>query len=115
MTLTVDFNIDAVASTDKIPDADARIAGQLAVAECRELSRIKRHLANALSKVTSGIAFSFPSPAIPSVGTSGGFTFVLEDRSGSPIEFLAKNAEVCVRARNHIAADTSTTAVGRVK
>src|SRR6202042_1953510 len=32
--------------------------------------------------------------AIPGVGTSGGFTFVLEDRSGSPIEFLAKNAEV---------------------
>jgi hydrophobic/amphiphilic exporter-1 (mainly G- bacteria), HAE1 family len=55
---------------------------------------IKRHLASALSKVTSGIAFSFPPPAIPGVGTSGGFTFVLEDRSGSPIEFLAKNADV---------------------
>ena len=55
---------------------------------------IKRHLASALSKITSGIAFSFPPPAIPGVGTSGGFTFVLEDRSGSPIEFLAKNADV---------------------
>jgi hydrophobic/amphiphilic exporter-1 (mainly G- bacteria), HAE1 family len=55
---------------------------------------IKRHLMGALSKVTSGIAFAFPPPAIPGVGTSGGFTFVLEDRSGSPIEFLAKNAEV---------------------
>jgi HAE1 family hydrophobic/amphiphilic exporter-1 len=55
---------------------------------------IKRHLMGALSRVTSGIAFSFPPPAIPGVGTSGGFTFVLEDRSGSPIEFLAKNAEV---------------------
>jgi hydrophobic/amphiphilic exporter-1 (mainly G- bacteria), HAE1 family len=55
---------------------------------------IKRHLRGALSKVTSGIAFAFPPPAIPGVGTSGGFTFVLEDRSGSPIEFLAKNAEV---------------------
>jgi hydrophobic/amphiphilic exporter-1 (mainly G- bacteria), HAE1 family len=55
---------------------------------------IKRHLVAALSKVTSGIAFAFPPPAIPGVGTSGGFTFVLEDRSGSPIEFLAKNAEV---------------------
>ena len=55
---------------------------------------IKRHLMGALSKVTSGIAFAFPPPAIPGVGTSGGFTFVLEDRSGSPIEFLGKNAEV---------------------
>jgi len=55
---------------------------------------IKRHLMGALSKVTSGIAFAFPPPAIPGVGTSGGFTFVLEDRSGSPIEFLAKNADV---------------------
>src|SRR6202041_1195417 len=55
---------------------------------------IKRHLMGALSKVTAGIAFAFPPPAIPGVGTSGGFTFILEDRSGSPIEFLAKNAEV---------------------
>jgi HAE1 family hydrophobic/amphiphilic exporter-1 len=55
---------------------------------------IKKHLMGALSRVTSGIAFAFPPPAIPGVGTSGGFTFVLEDRSGSPIEFLAKNAEV---------------------
>ncbi len=55
---------------------------------------IKRHLTGALSRVTSGIAFAFPPPAIPGVGTSGGFTFILEDRSGSPIEFLAKNAEL---------------------
>ena len=55
---------------------------------------IKKHLTSALSRVTSGIAFAFPPPAIPGVGTSGGFTFVLEDRSGSPIEFLAKNADV---------------------
>jgi HAE1 family hydrophobic/amphiphilic exporter-1 len=55
---------------------------------------IKRHLMSALSRVTSGIAFAFPPPAIPGVGTSGGFTFILEDRSGSPIEFLAKNADV---------------------
>jgi len=55
---------------------------------------IKRHLTGALSRVTSGIAFAFPPPAIPGVGTSGGFTFVLEDRSGGPIEFLAKNADI---------------------
>ena len=36
----------------------------------------------ALSKGDFGIAFSFPPPAIPGVGTSGGVTFVLQDRSG---------------------------------
>ena len=41
----------------------------------------------------SGIAFSFPPPAIPGVGTSGGATFILEDRSGAGIDFLAKNAQ----------------------
>ncbi len=55
---------------------------------------IKTHLQRALSKVSSGIAYSFPPPAIPGVGTSGGVTFVLEDRSGSGIDFLAKNTQL---------------------
>ncbi len=55
---------------------------------------IKAHLQRALSQVTSGIAFSFPPPAIPGVGTSGGATFILEDRSGSGIDFLAKNTQI---------------------
>ena len=54
---------------------------------------IKRHLSYALSRLTSGIAFIFPPPAIPGVGASGGFTFVLEDRSGSGTPFLASNAQ----------------------
>ena len=55
---------------------------------------IKEHLQRALSQVSSGMAFSFPPPAIPGVGTSGGATFILEDRSGSGIDFLAKNAQL---------------------
>ncbi len=55
---------------------------------------IKEHLRRALSQVASGIAFSFPPPAIPGVGTSGGATFILEDRSGSGIDFLAKNTQL---------------------
>ncbi len=55
---------------------------------------IKAHLQQALSKVPYGIAFSFPPPAIPGVGTSGGATFILEDRSGSGIDFLAKNTQI---------------------
>jgi HAE1 family hydrophobic/amphiphilic exporter-1 len=61
---------------------------------------IKQHLAVALSKVSSGIAFSFPPPAIPGVGTSGGFSFVLEDRSGGTTEFLAANEQAFIAAAN---------------
>ncbi len=57
---------------------------------------IKTHLQKSLSKVSSGLAFSFPPPAIPGVGTSGGATFILEDRSGGSIEFLGKNAQLFV-------------------
>jgi HAE1 family hydrophobic/amphiphilic exporter-1 len=44
-----------------------------------------------LSKVRDGIAFSFPPPSIPGVGTSGGVTMLLEDRSGSDPSFLTQN------------------------
>ena len=59
---------------------------------------IKLHLARALSQVNSGIAFAFPPPAILGVGTSGGFTFILEDRSGSGTDFLAKNTQTFIQA-----------------
>jgi hydrophobic/amphiphilic exporter-1 (mainly G- bacteria), HAE1 family len=61
---------------------------------------IQKHVAGALSKVTSGIAFSFPPPAIPGVGSSGGFTFVLEDRSGGTTDFLASNVQTFLAAAN---------------
>jgi HAE1 family hydrophobic/amphiphilic exporter-1 len=40
-----------------------------------------------------GTVFSFPPPAIPGVGTSGGFQFVLEDRAGRDVQFLAGNLD----------------------
>jgi multidrug efflux pump len=52
---------------------------------------IKRHLNQELSMVTEGVAFSFPPPAIPGVGTAGGFTFMLEDRAGKDPQFLSQN------------------------
>jgi len=61
---------------------------------------IKVHIAEALSRVTSGIAFSFPPPAIPGVGTSGGISFILEDRSGGTIDFLAANTKTFLAAAN---------------
>jgi HAE1 family hydrophobic/amphiphilic exporter-1 len=52
---------------------------------------IKAHINGELSRLPGAFAFSFSPPAIPGVGTSGGFTFMLEDRSGSDVQFLAKN------------------------
>jgi HAE1 family hydrophobic/amphiphilic exporter-1 len=53
---------------------------------------IQQNIAQQLAGNPDGIAFSFPPPSIPGVGTSGGVTFVLEDRSGNDDpEFLTKN------------------------
>ena len=52
---------------------------------------IRQSVNRKLAGLPQGIAFSFSPPAIPGVGTSGGVTFVLEDRSGKDIEFLADN------------------------
>src|SRR3989442_358599 len=52
---------------------------------------IRQSVNRELAGLSQGIAFSFSPPAIPGVGTSGGVTFVLEDRSGKDIEFLADN------------------------
>jgi len=51
-----------------------------------------------LSKVRGGFAFSFPPPAIPGVGTSGGVTMVVEDRSGASPAFLTQNVNKFVAA-----------------
>jgi HAE1 family hydrophobic/amphiphilic exporter-1 len=56
-----------------------------------QLQEIKVALNRQLSKLPQGTAFSFSPPAIPGVGTSGGFQFVLEDRAGGDIQFLADN------------------------
>src|SRR5262249_34826412 len=43
------------------------------------------------SQVSEAVAFAFLPPAIPGLGNSGGFSFWLQDRSGSPVEFLDQN------------------------
>jgi len=58
-----------------------------------QYQEIKVRLNKQLSKLPQGTAFSFSPPAIPGVGTSGGFQFVLEDRAGRDIPFLAGNLE----------------------
>jgi len=52
---------------------------------------IKNRLNRELSHLPVGTVFTFSPPAIPGVGTSGGFQFVLEDRAGKDMKFLADN------------------------
>jgi HAE1 family hydrophobic/amphiphilic exporter-1 len=76
-----------------------------------QFQTIKAHLNRQLSQMSEGIAFSFSPPAIPGVGTSGGFTMLLEDRSGGDIQFLTKNLGVfleAARKRPEIASLTTT-------
>jgi HAE1 family hydrophobic/amphiphilic exporter-1 len=58
-----------------------------------QYQEIVHHVNEELSKLPDGFAISFPPPAIPGVGTSGGFTFVLEDRAGKDVPFLAENLQ----------------------
>ncbi len=53
-------------------------------------ANINKELA-ALANPTA--AFAFPPPAIPGIGTAGGVTFMLEDRTGGPVEFIASNTQ----------------------
>jgi HAE1 family hydrophobic/amphiphilic exporter-1 len=77
----------------------------------QQFQTIKAHLNQELRKLPAGVAFSFSPPAIPGVGTSGGFTFILEDRSGGDVQFLAKNLGVflaAARKRPEIASLSTT-------
>jgi hydrophobic/amphiphilic exporter-1 (mainly G- bacteria), HAE1 family len=58
-----------------------------------QYQEIKARVNRQLSKLPEGIIFSFSPPAIPGVGTSGGFQFVLEDRAGRDVQFLADNLQ----------------------
>jgi HAE1 family hydrophobic/amphiphilic exporter-1 len=59
---------------------------------------IMRRLNQRLAGLPEAQAFGFAPPAIPGVGTSGGATFMLEDRSGQGPEFLAQNTERFLQA-----------------
>jgi hydrophobic/amphiphilic exporter-1 (mainly G- bacteria), HAE1 family len=77
----------------------------------QQFQTLKAHLNQKLSKLPSAVAFGFSPPAIPGVGTAGGFTFILEDRSGSDIQFLAKNLATfldAARKRPEIASLSTT-------
>jgi len=76
-----------------------------------QYQEIKARLNQQLSSFPQGTVFSFSPPAIPGVGTSGGFTFVLEDRAGRDVKFLADNLDkflAAARKRPEIGVISST-------
>jgi HAE1 family hydrophobic/amphiphilic exporter-1 len=76
-----------------------------------QYQEIKARLNKQLSKLPQGTAFSFSPPAIPGVGTSGGFQFVLEDRAGRDVQFLSDNLArflAAARKRPEIGAISTT-------
>jgi HAE1 family hydrophobic/amphiphilic exporter-1 len=53
---------------------------------------IKKRINDDLGKLSEAQAFAFSPPSIPGIGTAGGFTIMLEDRSGSQdISYLTDN------------------------
>jgi HAE1 family hydrophobic/amphiphilic exporter-1 len=76
-----------------------------------QVQAIKADLNRQLGKLPEGVAFTFSPPAIPGVGTSGGFTFILEDRSGQDVKFLSDNVNkfmAAARSRPEIAGLSTT-------
>jgi HAE1 family hydrophobic/amphiphilic exporter-1 len=56
------------------------------------------HLNSVLGTLPEGVTVAFPPPAIPGVGASGGVTYILEDRGGRDVEFLAAQTKKFIEA-----------------
>jgi HAE1 family hydrophobic/amphiphilic exporter-1 len=76
-----------------------------------QYAEIRNRLNKELSALPEARAGLFPPPAIPGVGTSGGFTFILEDRAGHDPTFLTTNLNAFMAAagkRPELSALTTT-------
>ncbi|HEY6070625.1 MAG TPA: efflux RND transporter permease subunit, partial [Chthoniobacterales bacterium] len=63
-----------------------------------QYAAILKHVNAAFYKVPGARAFAFSPPAIPGIGTSGGITFLLQDRAGRDVAFLTENVMKFVAA-----------------
>jgi HAE1 family hydrophobic/amphiphilic exporter-1 len=59
------------------------------------LAKINMGLA---TQIQEGVAFAFMPPAIPGLGSAGGFSLWLQDRSGGSVEFLDQNLQAFLAA-----------------
>jgi HAE1 family hydrophobic/amphiphilic exporter-1 len=51
-----------------------------------------------LGEIPAAVTVAFPPPAIPGLGASGGVTYVLEDRGGRDVAFLAEQTRKLIAA-----------------
>src|SRR6266446_1748893 len=63
-----------------------------------QYAAVREHINGDLRHLPKGISIAFSPPAIPGVGTSGGVTFILEDRGGHDVQFLASNLDALLQA-----------------
>jgi hydrophobic/amphiphilic exporter-1 (mainly G- bacteria), HAE1 family len=59
---------------------------------------ILRHLNTEFASIPEARLVSFPPPAIPGIGTAGGFDVMVQDRTGGTEQFLAENVMKLVGA-----------------
>jgi HAE1 family hydrophobic/amphiphilic exporter-1 len=79
--------------------------------KAEQFQAIKARLNQEFAAIPEAVAFGFSPPAIPGVGTSGGFTFILEDRAGKDVQFLSDNLNkfmAAARKRPEIGSLTTT-------
>jgi len=50
------------------------------------------------AKINEALVFGFPPPAIPGLGTAGGFSMWIQDRSGGDVAFLSGNLQRFIEA-----------------
>ena len=63
-----------------------------------QFAAIRSRLNHELEQLPEARAICFSPPAIPGVGTAGGFTFILEDRAGHDPSFLTAQLDVFMAA-----------------
>jgi len=79
--------------------------------EEENLKAVFKHLNQQIATLPEAQGFAFPPPPIPGIGSAGGTTFILEDRSGGTVQFLEDNLEKFIAAakqRPEIARISST-------
>ena len=52
-------------------------------ARSEQIQAIQASMQQKLAGISQGLAFAFPPPTIPGIGTAGGVTMILQDRSGN--------------------------------
>ena len=63
-----------------------------------QIGAILAQVGQRLAALPQAIAFPFPPPAVQGIGLAGGATFVLQDRAGKDVKFLAENTAKFVAA-----------------